>query len=63
MTPFPQIQMITHLKEPYDRLWHTAINFLGKHEIWMNGMSDWGGGGDRHFKPATPNEEPTGRLY
>lgn len=37
MTPFPQIELITQLKEPYDRLWKTAIEFHEKQEIWMNG--------------------------
>ena len=37
MTAFPQIQIITHLKEPFDRLWHTAAQFHEKHDKWMNG--------------------------
>ena len=37
MTPFPQIQMISQLSEPYHRLWKTAINFHEKRERWMNG--------------------------
>jgi len=37
MTPFPQIQMISQLAEPYHRLWNTAINFHEKRERWMNG--------------------------
>ena len=37
MTPFPQIQLITQLKEPYDRLWKTAIEFHEKQDTWMNG--------------------------
>ncbi|KAL5473898.1 hypothetical protein EMCRGX_G028462 [Ephydatia muelleri] len=36
-TPYPQIQMVTQLKEPYDRLWQTAVEFNEKHEKWMNG--------------------------
>lgn len=36
-TPFPQIQMITQLKEPYERLWKTSMEFHEKHERWMNG--------------------------
>ena len=39
MTPFPQIQVVTHLKEPYDRLWHTAASFLEKQDRWMNGKA------------------------
>ena len=37
MTPFPQIQMILQLSEPYQRLWNTAFNFHEKNEKWMNG--------------------------
>lgn len=38
-TPYPQIQMVTQLKEPYDRLWQTAVEFNEKHEKWMNGWT------------------------
>ena len=37
MTPFPQMQMILQLSEPYQRLWKTAFNFHEKNEKWMNG--------------------------
>lgn len=37
LTPFPQIQMITQAKEPFDRLWKTAVKFYEKQERWMNG--------------------------
>lgn len=37
MTAFPQIQMITNMKEPFDRLWHTAAHFHEQHDKWMNG--------------------------
>lgn len=37
MTPFPQIQTIMSLKEPYNRLWTTAADFLDKHERWLTG--------------------------
>ena len=37
LTPFPQIQTITHFKEPFDRLWKTAVYFHEKQERWMNG--------------------------
>ena len=40
MTAFPQIQMIIHMKEPYDRLWHTAAQFHEKHDKWMNGTCE-----------------------
>lgn len=36
-TPYPQIQAILHSKEPYDRLWNTAISYYEKHHQWMNG--------------------------
>lgn len=29
--------MITQLKEPYDRLWKTSVEFHEKHDTWMNG--------------------------
>ena len=37
LTPFPQIQSATQLKEPFDKLWNTAEEFHEKHEMWMNG--------------------------
>ena len=37
MTPYPLIQTVLHSKEPYDRLWNTAISYYDKHEQWMNG--------------------------
>ena len=37
VTPFPQIQLVVHQKEPYDRLWKTAREFHEKQERWMNG--------------------------
>lgn len=36
-TPYPQIQSVLHSKEPYDKLWNTAITYHDKHEQWMNG--------------------------
>ncbi|CAI8006104.1 Dynein heavy chain 3, axonemal, partial [Geodia barretti] len=36
MTPYPLIQTVLHSKEPYDRLWNTAISYYDKHEQWMN---------------------------
>ena len=37
MTAFPQIHATTHAKEPYDRLWHTALEYHVKHEEWQDG--------------------------
>ena len=37
MTPFPQIQIITQLKEPYERLWKTSMELHEKQDRWMNG--------------------------
>ncbi len=37
MTAFPQIQSTKVLKEPYDKLWHTALEFHEKHEQWLTG--------------------------
>lgn len=40
-TPYPpQIQAVLHAKEPYDKLWNTAVSYHSKHEQWMNGKSD-----------------------
>ena len=36
-TPYAQIQAMLHSKEPYDRLWTTAITYYDKHDQWMNG--------------------------
>lgn len=36
-TPYPQIQAVVHSKEPYDRLWNTALTYHDKHQQWMNG--------------------------
>lgn len=36
-TPYPQIQAVLHSKEPYDRLWNTAVSYYDKQEQWMNG--------------------------
>ena len=38
-TPYPQIQATLHSKEPYDKLWTTAITYHNKHNQWMNGDS------------------------
>ncbi|XP_065898705.1 dynein axonemal heavy chain 3-like isoform X2 [Dysidea avara] len=37
VTPFPQVQVLTSSKEPFERLWNTALEFHEKHDIWMNG--------------------------
>eukprot|EP00794_Sanderia_malayensis_P008808 gene8808-9750_t len=34
---FPLLQGIIAYKEPYDKLWKTALSFHTKHEIWLNG--------------------------
>ena len=38
ITPYPQIQATLHAKEPYDRLWNTAVSYYDKHNQWMNGV-------------------------
>ena len=38
--PYPQIQAVQHAREPYDRLWSTAVSYYDKHEQWMNGESN-----------------------
>ena len=37
ITPYPQIQNLQHLKEPYDRLWNTVVSYHDKYHQWMNG--------------------------
>lgn len=41
-TPYSQIQAVQHAKEPFDRLWNTAVSYYDKHEQWMNGEWEWG---------------------
>ena len=36
-TAYQQIQEIVVAKEPYERLWNTAVKFHSYHEKWMNG--------------------------
>lgn len=36
---FPQLQSMFALKDPYDKLWSTALIFTQKHENWLNGRS------------------------
>ena len=35
---FPMLQLMFQAKEPYDKLWNTALNFSNKNEEWLNGM-------------------------
>ena len=34
---FPLLQHMFQIKEPYDKLWNTALSFSTKSEEWMNG--------------------------
>jgi dynein heavy chain len=36
-TLFPQLQQMTILLDPYDKLWRTVADFTTKYEAWMNG--------------------------
>ncbi len=36
-TPYDEIMEITVAKEPFDKLWTTAVKFHGEHDKWMNG--------------------------
>lgn len=35
---FPILQQMFIMKEPYDKLWSTALNFSEKSNEWLNGM-------------------------
>lgn len=37
VSPYPQIQELLAKKEPFDKLWKTAVEFQTKHDQWMNG--------------------------
>ena len=37
VTPYPQLSVITASKDPFDKLWGTAMEFYDKHDAWMNG--------------------------
>lgn len=37
MTQYGQIQAITTAREPYEKLWRTAVTFHKEHDNWMNG--------------------------
>ena len=36
-TQFPILQTMIAYKEPYDKLWRTALSFHNKNEAWLNG--------------------------
>ncbi len=36
-TAFPQLQQMFVAKDPYDKLWNTALNFSEKQEQWLKG--------------------------
>ncbi len=36
-TQFPILQSMFTTKDPYDKLWTTALNFHQKSEEWLNG--------------------------
>ena len=36
-TPYPLIHTLLTMKEPFDRLWNTTLDFHVKHDKWMNG--------------------------
>ena len=36
-TEYEQIGKIQAAKEPYDKLWSTAVKFHQQHDKWMNG--------------------------
>ncbi|XP_069141245.1 dynein axonemal heavy chain 3-like isoform X4 [Argopecten irradians] len=37
VTPYNQIQDIMVAREPYEKLWNTAVTFHKEHDKWMNG--------------------------
>ncbi|XP_064624417.1 dynein axonemal heavy chain 3-like [Lineus longissimus] len=37
VSTFPQLQLMFQQKDPYDKLWNTALSFHTKHEQWLNG--------------------------
>ena len=41
-TQFPILQTMVAYKEPYDKLWRTALTFHNKHEAWLNGSDRLG---------------------
>ncbi|CAG0885873.1 unnamed protein product [Darwinula stevensoni] len=38
-TPSPLLHRLIALREPYDKLWHTALEFTHKHERWFHGIN------------------------
>lgn len=34
---FPQLQAMFQMKEPYDKLWSTALQFSTRSDEWLNG--------------------------
>jgi dynein heavy chain len=37
ISAYPQLQLMFQAKEPYAKLWTTALEFTVKNEQWMNG--------------------------
>jgi len=37
ITQYPQIQLLVASKEPFDRLWKTALQFNNSYDEWLNG--------------------------
>ena len=37
ITQYPQIQEFAIQKEPFDKLWSTAVHFHSQYDKWMNG--------------------------
>ena len=37
VTPFPQLQQMSVLKDPYSKLWHTVAEHQEKNDNWLNG--------------------------
>ena len=36
---FPQLQTMFQMKDPYDKLWNTALQFTTKSDEWLNGKN------------------------
>ena len=37
VSQFPVLQQMFQLKDPYDKLWNTALTFENKRETWLDG--------------------------
>lgn len=37
VSEFPELQEMFSAKEPFDKLWKTALEFTIKSDLWMNG--------------------------